>query len=83
MYFIRHKSDVVARFKEYEKLVANKFGRPMKVLRSDNGKEYINQEMSNISRLEESSMRPRHRIHPNKTGSESKTTGLLLKALVQ
>lgn len=45
VYFIRHKSDVVARFKEYERLIANKFGQPKKVLRSDNGKEYINQEV--------------------------------------
>lgn len=44
-YFIKHKSDVVARFKEFETLVANKFGRPMKTLRSDNGREYCNHEM--------------------------------------
>lgn len=45
VYFIKYKSDVVTRFKEYERLIANKFGRPMKVLRSDNGREYTNQEL--------------------------------------
>lgn len=45
IYFIKHKSDVFARFKEFEKLVENKFGRPMKSLRLDNGQEYCNREM--------------------------------------
>ncbi|KMQ89069.1 integrase core domain protein [Lasius niger] len=44
VYFIKYKSDVT-RFKEYKRLIANKFGRPIKVLRSDNGREYTNQEL--------------------------------------
>lgn len=45
VYFIKHKSDVFDRFKEYERMITNKFGRPMKVLRSDNGREYCNGNM--------------------------------------
>lgn len=45
VYFIKNKSDVVTCFKEYERLIANKFDRKMKILRSDNGREYCNQEM--------------------------------------
>jgi hypothetical protein len=45
VYFIKHKSDMCARFKEYKRLVANKFGQSMKILRSDNEREYCNQEM--------------------------------------
>ena len=35
VYFLRYKSNVFEKFKIFEKLIANKFGRPMKILRSD------------------------------------------------
>lgn len=44
---MKHKSDVFDRFKEFAKLIKNKFGRPIKVLRSDNGLEYCNQNINN------------------------------------
>lgn len=45
VYFLRDKSDVFEKFKEFERLVVNKFGRAMKVLRSDNGGEFCNGDM--------------------------------------
>ena len=45
IYFIKHKSDVYEKFKDFEKFVNNKFGQPMKVMRCDNGTEYCNQAM--------------------------------------
>lgn len=45
VYFLRHKADVFEKFKRFDKLVANKFGRPMKILRSDNGLEFRNRSM--------------------------------------
>lgn len=42
VYFIRHKADVYDRFREFERLIHNKFGRTMSTLRTDNGKEYRN-----------------------------------------
>lgn len=45
VYFVRHKSDVFDRFREYEQLVSNKFGRAMKTLRADNWLEYCNEKM--------------------------------------
>lgn len=45
VYFLKHKSDVYDRFKVFEKLIRNKFGKAMKVLRSDNGKEFRNKLM--------------------------------------
>jgi hypothetical protein len=42
VYFMRHKSDVFERFKEFERAIANKFERTLKVLRVDNGTEYCN-----------------------------------------
>lgn len=42
MYFLRHKSDVFDKFKEYEHAVADKFGRPIKILHTNNGCEFDN-----------------------------------------
>lgn len=42
IYFLKHKSDVYERFKEYYALVNNKFGYSIKALRMDNGTEYLN-----------------------------------------
>lgn len=42
VYFMRHKSDVFEKFREYHTLIRNKFQRSMKTLRMDNGTEYIN-----------------------------------------
>ena len=45
VYFLRHKSDVPAVFRRYAKLVENKFGRSIKTVRSDNGREYVNKQL--------------------------------------
>ena len=42
--FVEHKSDVFVVFKDLYALIKNKFGNTIKVLRSDNGTEYVNQE---------------------------------------
>jgi len=42
VYFIKHKSDVTEKVKEFNQLVYNKFGHCIKILRADNGREYIN-----------------------------------------
>jgi len=47
VYFMKHKADVFECFKKYEVMIANKFGRSMKILRSDNGTEYVNSNMQN------------------------------------
>lgn len=44
VYFLKHKSDVIDRFKDFERMVANKFGASIKVLRS--GREYCNEKMT-------------------------------------
>lgn len=45
VYFMRHKGDVYDRFREFERLIHNKFGRTMSTLRTDNGTEYRNAKM--------------------------------------
>ena len=44
-YFLMHKSDVLDRFDIYKREIRNKFGRPIRILRSDNGLEYVNKSM--------------------------------------
>jgi len=51
VYFLKHKSDVFDRFKDYERMIANKFRHNLKVLRADNGREYSNSAMNNYLKL--------------------------------
>ncbi|UYV84396.1 hypothetical protein LAZ67_X002013 [Cordylochernes scorpioides] len=46
VYFMRSKSEVLERFKEYKNSVENYHSRKIKVLRSDNGTEYVNGEFN-------------------------------------
>lgn len=46
VYFLKHKHDVYEKFIEFEKLVANKFERPIKILRSDNGLKFCNKRIN-------------------------------------
>jgi len=43
IYLLRHKSEVFDKFKEYSAHVKNMFETPVKILRSDNGGEYISE----------------------------------------
>jgi len=45
VFFLRHKSDVYIKFKEFDKMVENKFGRKIQVIHADNGREYCNEDM--------------------------------------
>lgn len=42
VFFIRHKDDTLECFQEFCKLAKNKFGNSVKVLHTDNGREYCN-----------------------------------------
>lgn len=45
VYFLKHKSDLFDRFKEFKRLLFNKFGYSMKTLHMDNKREYCSKEM--------------------------------------
>ena len=47
VYFLKHKSEVFDLFKVFKALVENQSGRKIKVLRSDNGGEYVKSEFIN------------------------------------
>lgn len=44
VYLLRLKTEVFTRFREYKALVENKFESKIKVFRTDNGTEYVNQQ---------------------------------------
>ena len=46
VYFIKHKIDAVESFITLDKLLRNKFERRIKTLRTDNGKEYVNERLT-------------------------------------
>lgn len=46
IYFMKSKDEVFDKFKEFQKLVERQTGKKIKILRSDNGGEYINAEFN-------------------------------------
>lgn len=48
VYFIKNKSEVIEKFKEYEALAKNVTGQNVKIFRSDNGGEYISCEFEEL-----------------------------------
>ena len=47
VHFLKHKSEVFGLFKVFKALVENQCGRKLKVLRSDNGVEYVKSKFIN------------------------------------
>ena len=48
VYFIKHKDEVLAKFKEFVNLATNLTGRSVKTLRTDNGGEYCSKEFESF-----------------------------------
>lgn len=46
VYFLKYKHNMYEKFKEFKKLVTNKFEQSIKVLRSDNGLEFCNRKIN-------------------------------------
>ena len=50
VYFLKHKSEVFDLFKVFRALVESQSGRKLKILRSDNGGEYVKYEFIQYSK---------------------------------
>jgi transposase InsO family protein len=48
VYYLKHKSDVVSKFKAFKTFAENQTGKRLKILRTDNGKEYVNAELKRL-----------------------------------
>ena len=73
VYFLKHKSNVFDRFKEYERAVANKFGRPIQVFRSDNGREFVNASMLDYMRKKGIKFEPSAPYTPEQNGKTKRS----------
>ena len=51
VYFLKLKSEFFYHFKVFKPLVENQSGRKLKILRSDNGGEYVKSELINILKM--------------------------------
>ena len=51
VYFMREKSDVLKKFKEFEAEVTNDKGKRIKALRTDNGGEYVSKEFTEYLKM--------------------------------
>ena len=45
VYFLKHKSEIFGLFKVFKALVENQSRRKLKILKSENGGEYLNSEL--------------------------------------
>lgn len=73
VYLIKHKSDVFDKFKEYERAIANKFGATLKVLRSDNGREYCNSNLQEYMKEKGIKFEPTAPYTPEQNGKAERS----------
>ena len=60
VYFLKLKSEVLESLKIWKALVENQSGNKIKILRNDNGKEYVNKNLQHL--CEECSIQMQHSI---------------------
>lgn len=48
VYFLKHKDEVLECFKKYNAIVNNRFQHDVRILHTDNGREYVNKEFKNF-----------------------------------
>lgn len=80
VYFMKHKSEVFELFKRYVKLVKNVTDCDLKILRSDNGTEYINSNMNKF--LVESGIRHQKSVPytPEQNGKSERDMRTIVEA---
>ena len=75
LYLLKKKSDVAAKIKEYVKFVQTEFNRTPKVIRSDRGGEYVNEELRQFLQSEGINSV----IYPQQNGCSEKKIATWLK----
>jgi len=55
IYFLKGKDEVFIKFQEFKELAETQTGKSLKAIRTDNGKEYVNQAMSEFMKTNTSS----------------------------
>lgn len=81
VYFLKHKSDVLQKFKEYKEEMEKFTGNKIKFLQTDNGTEYINKEFQNYLKANGIAQRLSAPYTPHQNGlAERKNRTLVEKA---
>lgn len=80
VYFLKQKSEVVEKCKHFVKLAEKECGHPIRIIQSDNGTEYINDEMKRF--LNENGIRHRRTVPytPEQNGSAEREMRTIMEA---
>ena len=66
VYFLKSKDECFAKFKEWKKMVENIFEKSVKILRTDNGGEYLSNDLKGFLNYLVSNMKERFLKHRNR-----------------
>jgi len=66
LYLMKHKKEVLKCFKDFCACIKNQFNAHVKIIRTDNGTEYMNNEFENYLSKRGYYIRPLALIHPNR-----------------
>ena len=75
IYLLRAKSEALARFRDFQQLMKNQFGRGVKAFRSDRGGEYVSGEFMDFLNSEGIKVRRTAPYSPQQNGVRSITAG--------
>ena len=80
VYFMKHKSEVLDKFKEFEVTTTNDVGKAIGALRTDNGGEYLSTEFQNY--LNEKGIRHEFTVphSPQQNGVSERTNRTLVES---
>lgn len=77
VYFLKYKNEVSEIFKEFHQLILTQYNSKIKVLRIDNGMEYVNSQFDQFFKKKEPSIKPRHETSQQNGVSERKNRHIL------
>lgn len=85
IYSIAYKSEVVDKSKEYANMVRNRFDKDIKILKSDNGREFVNIEMQKFCRsrgIEHQTTAPYNPEQNGKAERDIRTITEMIRAMI-
>ena len=80
VYPMKHKSEVLEKFKEWEAAVTNQADCKIKTLRTDNGGEYTSTEFEDFLKEKKFVMKPQYHIHLSRMGVAERMNRTLQEA---
>lgn len=80
VYFLKHKSEVAEKCKNFVRLAEKECGHPIRIIQSDNGTEYVNEQVKTF--LDENGIRHRRTVPytPEQNGSAEREMRTVMEA---